>query len=172
MAGQSVARVTAGPTVVRIELPEAQAQALKVGDEVQLAAEDLRGIATRGRVTQIYPSVTAGQVVADVSAPGLPEDLIGQRVASAARADTALTESSIAPVTTAFASNALTDMGSPPCFAASWRGSSSSQDACARAARPFRWRADGAARVTNRATRAIDGRLLQADRRDRCGRGS
>ncbi|CAN1531756.1 AcrA Membrane-fusion protein [Caulobacteraceae bacterium] len=80
MAGQSVARITAGPTVVRIELPEAQAQALKVGDEVQLAAEDLRGIATRGRVTQIYPSVTAGQVVADVSAPGLPEDLIGQRV--------------------------------------------------------------------------------------------
>lgn len=80
MAGQSVARITAGPTVVRIELPEAQAQALKIGDEVQLAAEDLRGVATSGRVTQIYPSVTAGQVVADITAAGLPEDLIGQRV--------------------------------------------------------------------------------------------
>ena len=80
MAGQSVARITAGPTVVRIELPEAQAQALKVGDEVQLAAEDLRGVATTGRVTQVYPSVTAGQVVADVTAAGLPADLIGQRV--------------------------------------------------------------------------------------------
>lgn len=80
MAGQSVARITAGPTVVRIELPEGQAQALRVGDDVQLAAEDLRGLATVGRVTQIYPSVTAGQVVADVSAAGLPEDLVGQRV--------------------------------------------------------------------------------------------
>ncbi|MBI5942645.1 MAG: efflux RND transporter periplasmic adaptor subunit [Caulobacterales bacterium] len=80
MAGQSVARITAGPTVVRIELPEGQARALRVGDEVQLAAEDLRGVATIGRVTQIYPSVTAGQIVADVTAPGLPEDLVGQRV--------------------------------------------------------------------------------------------
>lgn len=80
IAGQSVARITAGPTVVRIELPEGQAQALRVGDEVQLAAEDLRGVASVGRVSQIYPSVTAGQVVADVSAAGLPEDLVGQRV--------------------------------------------------------------------------------------------
>jgi RND family efflux transporter MFP subunit len=80
MAGQSVARITAGPAVVRIELPEAQAQALKVGDEVQLAAEDLRGLTTAGRIVQVYPSVTAGQVVADVTAVGLPEDLVGQRV--------------------------------------------------------------------------------------------
>lgn len=80
MAGQSVARITAGPTVVRIELPEAQAQALKVGDEVRLAAEDLRGAAATGRITQVYPSVTAGQVVADVTAVGLPEDLVGQRI--------------------------------------------------------------------------------------------
>lgn len=80
MAGQSVARITAGPTVVRIELPEAQARALKVGDEVQLAAEDLRGLVATGRVTQVYPSVTAGQVTADVTAAGLPEDLVGQRV--------------------------------------------------------------------------------------------
>lgn len=85
MAGQSVARITAGPTVVRIELPEGQAQALRVGDEVQLAAEDLRGVATIGRVTQIYPSVTAGQIVADVTAPGLPEDLVGQRVRAGVR---------------------------------------------------------------------------------------
>lgn len=80
MAGQSVARVTAGPTVVRLELPEGQARSLKVGDEVQLSAEDLRGVAATGRVSQVYPSVTAGQVIADVTAPGLPEDLVGQRV--------------------------------------------------------------------------------------------
>ena len=80
MPGQILAKITAGPVVVRIELPEGQARALKVGDVVQLAAEDLRGVAAQGTITQIYPSVTGGQVTADVSAPGLPQDLIGQRV--------------------------------------------------------------------------------------------
>ena len=85
MAGQSVARITAGPLVVRIELPEGQARALKVGDTVDLAAEDLRGVAARGTITQIYPSITGGQVTADVTAPNLPGDLIGQRVRVAIR---------------------------------------------------------------------------------------
>jgi RND family efflux transporter MFP subunit len=80
MPGQSIARITAGAVVVRIELPEGEAAALKVGDVVQLAAEDLRGAASQGTVVQVYPSVTDGQVVADVTAPGLPQDLIGQRV--------------------------------------------------------------------------------------------
>ncbi|MBS0409297.1 MAG: efflux RND transporter periplasmic adaptor subunit [Proteobacteria bacterium] len=84
MPGQSVARITAGPTVVRIELPEGQAGALKVGQAVRLAAEDLRagapGSFVQGTITQVYPSVTAGQVTADVTAPGLPQDLVGQRV--------------------------------------------------------------------------------------------
>ena len=80
MPGQSIARLTAGPMVVRIELPEGQARALKVGDIVQLAAEDLRGLASEGTITQVYPSITAGQVTADVTAPNAPQDLIGQRV--------------------------------------------------------------------------------------------
>lgn len=80
MAGQTLATITAGPMVVRIELPEGQARALQVGDVVQLAAADLRGVATQGAISQIYPSITDGQVRADVSAPGLPQDLIGQRV--------------------------------------------------------------------------------------------
>lgn len=80
MPGQTIARITAGPMVVRVELPEGQAGALKVGDPVLLAAEDLRGVAVQGVVAQVYPSVTGGQVVADVTAPGLPQDLIGQRV--------------------------------------------------------------------------------------------
>ncbi|WP_419252693.1 efflux RND transporter periplasmic adaptor subunit [Caulobacter sp. ErkDOM-YI] len=83
MPGQSVARITAGPLVVRIELPEGQARNLKVGDLVDLAAEDLRGIAARGSIIQIYPSITSGQVTADVTAPNLPSDLIGQRVRAA-----------------------------------------------------------------------------------------
>lgn len=80
MPGQSLATITAGPMVVRLELPEGQARALRVGDVVNLSAEDLRNAATQGAITQIYPSITGGQVTADVSAPDLPQDLIGQRV--------------------------------------------------------------------------------------------
>lgn len=80
MGGQSVARITAGPLLIRIELPEGQAAALKLGDPVDLAAEDLGGTATQGTISQIYPSVTAGQVTADVTAPNLPQTLTGQRV--------------------------------------------------------------------------------------------
>lgn len=80
MPGQAIARITAGPVVIRIELPEGQAQALKVGDTVQLAAEDLQGTVRQGTITQVYPSITAGQVVADVTAPGLPQNLIGRSV--------------------------------------------------------------------------------------------
>lgn len=77
-AGQSVARITAGPTVVRLQLPEAQARALRLGDEVGISIDGGSAAAT-GRITQIYPSVVAGQVVADVTAAGLPQDMVGQR---------------------------------------------------------------------------------------------
>ncbi len=80
MPGQTLARITAGPLVVRLELPEGQARAVNVGDVVQLSGEDLGGVAAQGTITQVYPSVTGGQITADVSAPGLPQDLIGRRV--------------------------------------------------------------------------------------------
>ena len=80
MPGQSIAKITAGPLVVRLKLPEGEAAALKVGDRVQLSAEDLKGAASRGEIVQVYPSVADGQVIADVSAPGLPESLVGQNV--------------------------------------------------------------------------------------------
>ena len=80
MAGQSLARVTAGALVVRIELPEGQARALKLGAKVLLQAEDLPGLASQGMISQIYPSVTAGQVTADITADGLSRGVIGQRV--------------------------------------------------------------------------------------------
>lgn len=79
-SGQTLATITAGPMVVRLELPEGQAGALKVGETVQFSAEDLGGTVSEGRISQVYPSVTGGQVVADVSAAGLPQNLVGQRV--------------------------------------------------------------------------------------------
>lgn len=85
MAGQILATITAGPVVVRLELPESQARAIKVGDIVWFEAGDLHGAASQGVISQIYPSITAGQVTADVSAPNLPQDLIGQRVRTRVR---------------------------------------------------------------------------------------
>ena len=85
MPGQSIARITAGPIVVRIALPEGEARTLKVGDVVRLSPEDLHGAAAQGTVSQVYPAVAGGQVTADVSAPNLPKDLVGQRVRASVR---------------------------------------------------------------------------------------
>ncbi|MDC7684506.1 efflux RND transporter periplasmic adaptor subunit [Asticcacaulis sp. BYS171W] len=77
MAGQSVATVTAGPRVVRLQLPEQQARALRVGQLVDL---DANGVTATGTISQIYPSVENGQVVADVTPSGLEQVLVGERV--------------------------------------------------------------------------------------------
>jgi RND family efflux transporter MFP subunit len=78
MPGQSIATVTAGPPVVRLQLPEAQASALKTGASVLLKADD--GATTSTTITQIYPSVTAGIVTVDLAAPAGAAGLIGRRI--------------------------------------------------------------------------------------------
>ena len=77
--GQSIATITSGPPVLRLEIPEADARHLSVGDTVSVAPEDLpaAGAAT---ITQVYPAVTGGHVTVDVTVPGLRPDLVGQRV--------------------------------------------------------------------------------------------
>ncbi len=47
MPGQSIATLTAGPTVLRIEAPEADAGSLKVGQKVQLATDEGRAPVAR-----------------------------------------------------------------------------------------------------------------------------
>lgn len=79
-AGQSVATVTAGQPLLRLEIPEAQARALKVGDAVPIEPQDLPGGAAQGQIAQVYPAVTAGRVTADIVVPGLDARLVGQRV--------------------------------------------------------------------------------------------
>jgi RND family efflux transporter MFP subunit len=78
--GQTIATITAGEPLVRLEIPEGQARALKVGDAVRLDPRDLPGAATAGTIVQVYPAVTAGRVTADIAVPGLAADLVGQRV--------------------------------------------------------------------------------------------
>lgn len=78
--GQSIATVTAGVALLRAEIPEAQARALKVGDAVALDPQDLSAAPNAGSILQLYPSVTAGRVTVDIAVPGLAADLVGQRV--------------------------------------------------------------------------------------------
>lgn len=77
--GQAIATITAGPPILRLQIPEADARALKVGDQVAIVSDDLPGV-DRGTISQVYPQIEQGQVAADVAAPGLRADLVGQRV--------------------------------------------------------------------------------------------
>ena len=78
-AGQSVATITAGPLILRLELPEAQGRNLRVGQSVIVSSEDLPGVSA-GTIAQVYPASTAGQTTADISVAGLSSDRVGQRV--------------------------------------------------------------------------------------------
>lgn len=80
--GLSVATITAGPPVVRIELPDSLAGQVSVGTRVVLTglAPSDAGNAPVGQVIQIYPAVTAGRITADVAVPGLGTQLVGRQV--------------------------------------------------------------------------------------------
>lgn len=75
--GQSVATITAGPLVLRLEIPEAQGRALKAGQMVAVSAD---GAASTGVIVQVYPAAEAGRIIADVEVAGLTSDRVGQAV--------------------------------------------------------------------------------------------
>ncbi len=77
MMGQSVATVTSGEPLVRIELPEAQGRTLKAGESVRLSSGEQT---TTGTITRVYPSIAQGQIVADVTPAGLEDLPVGARV--------------------------------------------------------------------------------------------
>lgn len=78
--GMVVALVTAGPTVLRLELPESLAE--KVGPGARVLASGIGGGEAVGIVSRVYPSVATGQVTADVAMPGIEGGLIGRRIAA------------------------------------------------------------------------------------------
>lgn len=80
--GQSVATITFGPVLVRILLPESEARSLVVGSPVELWPQGPGAAPTIGSVAQVYPSVQAGLVTADVDVPGLDGSLIGRRLSA------------------------------------------------------------------------------------------
>lgn len=78
-AGMSIATITAGPPLLRLDVPESLVQQLHVGAAVTINDEsDLNG--RHGTVVQVYPAVAGGRVRADVEVPGLTADFVGRRV--------------------------------------------------------------------------------------------
>lgn len=74
--GMTIAVITAGPTIVRLEMPESLADKVHAGSHVMAD-----GLGT-GTVIKVYPSITAGKVTVDVDMPGIDNRLIGRRVAA------------------------------------------------------------------------------------------
>lgn len=78
--GMSVATVTAGPPVLRLDLPESLAGQVRSGAQVLVAAGDMPEGSRHGQVMQIYPAVSGGRIRADATVPGLTADLVGRRI--------------------------------------------------------------------------------------------
>jgi len=108
--GMIIATITAGPTILRLALPESLAGKVHAGSRV--AATALGGNATQGRVIKVYPSVVAGQVTADVELPGIDNSLIGRRLA--AKVETGTRKALLVPagfVTSRYGIDYVTVMG-------------------------------------------------------------
>jgi RND family efflux transporter MFP subunit len=87
LPGETVADIAARGFILRLQLPERHARFLGVGDAVVVGAPDQAGPAaaagsapTIGRVSQVYPELQQGRVVADVEVPDLGDFFIGERV--------------------------------------------------------------------------------------------
>lgn len=77
--GQTIAVITAGEPVLRLEVPEARGASLRPGQSVVMEPGDLPGVAA-GVIDRVYPAVDDGLVRADIKVDGLKADLIGRRV--------------------------------------------------------------------------------------------
>lgn len=78
-AGTSIATVTAGPPLLRLDVPESLASRLRKGAAITIQDDsDLAG--RSGTIVQVYPAVAGGRVRADVEMAGLTTDLVGRRV--------------------------------------------------------------------------------------------
>lgn len=86
--GMSIATITSGPVVLKLDLPESLVGQVHVGSAVVATDLDGDGREQRGTVTKVYPSVDSGQVRADVTMSGLDGNLIGRRVAAKVEAGT------------------------------------------------------------------------------------
>ncbi len=80
--GMTIAVITAGPPVIRLDVPESLGRRLAPGQAVTVAglADRAEGVEVSGQIQTVYPGVSAGRVTADASVTGLDPQLVGQRV--------------------------------------------------------------------------------------------
>lgn len=78
-AGVSVATITSGPPVLRLDVPESLASQLHPGASIVVQDQsELNG--RTGTVVQVYPAISGGRIRADAEVPGLTADFVGRRV--------------------------------------------------------------------------------------------
>ncbi|MEO9133037.1 MAG: efflux RND transporter periplasmic adaptor subunit [Sphingomonas sp.] len=77
-AGMSIATITSGSLIVRLNVPESLGGKIHAGSPVLIAGAG--DGALRGEVSKVYPAIEAGQIRVDVAVPGIDGALIGRRV--------------------------------------------------------------------------------------------
>ena len=92
--GVVVAVITAGPTILRLQVPESLAGQIHPGSRVTTTGF---GVAiNEGRVIKVYPAIVAGQLTVDVDMPGIDNKLIGRRLP--ARIETGSRKALLVPI--------------------------------------------------------------------------
>ncbi|MFN3869124.1 MAG: efflux RND transporter periplasmic adaptor subunit [Hyphomicrobiaceae bacterium] len=83
MPGESLATIAANDYVLRLELPERHARFLRKGDAIRLGARGLNAgeqKLVKGEISQVYPELQSGRVIADAAVEGLGDFFVGERV--------------------------------------------------------------------------------------------
>jgi len=86
VAGEVVASIAVESYVLRLRVPERHARSLKTGTKVSIVGRDLdipdrqQSKSIMGIVSQVYPKIESGRVVADVTVQGLGDYFVGERV--------------------------------------------------------------------------------------------
>lgn len=83
LPGESIAQIATENYILRLEIPERHARFIVKGDKVLLGERGLSpngAVVGEGRISQVYPKLNHGRVIADVTARGLGDYFVGERV--------------------------------------------------------------------------------------------
>ena len=87
MPGEALADIAADSYILRLMLPERHARFIKKGDQVLVAERGMLDVNNsanktrrKGTISQVYPELDNGRVVADVQVDGLGDFFVGERV--------------------------------------------------------------------------------------------
>lgn len=80
--GMVIATITAGPPIIRLDVPEGLGSGLVPGASVRISGlfGNAGGGVVDGKIVKRYPGVSGGRIRADAQVPGLAPGLVGQRV--------------------------------------------------------------------------------------------